>query len=399
MRTLIWLVMISILVVVPTRAQNVEYIDPTGGYTQVVTVTDRGVKTIFVSGQVGEGEDYQAQVESAFSRVVQRLDQAGATVGDVVKMRAFVKNMTPELYRPVAEARRRTFPEGSWPASSVVGVQALAGDEFQVEMEVVAVVAKREMDLTIERFAPSNGFSGAVAVTAHGVKTVYVSGQVGQGDNLAEQTASVWQRIGERLKDAGASYADLVTETTYIVNYQPARDVAGYREGVPTGFSSLPDKAASTWIGVPSLANERFLIEIDAVAVVEAGGGPVEKEFIEPTGPYSQAVSVMSPGGLKTIYVSGQVGSAGEPLVRQTDQAYANLRRHLEAAGGSPADLLKATVYIPDYSEADLGVLGPAREKHGFMHGMAPASTLLRIQSLFSSGFAIEVGGVAVVGR
>ncbi len=105
----------------------------------------------------------------------------------------------------------------------------------------------------------------------------------------------------------------------------------------------------------------------------------------------------MSPGGLKTIYVSGQVGSAGEPSVRQADQAYANLRRHLEAAGASPADLLKVTVYIPDYSEADLGVLGPAREKHGFMDGMAPASTLLGIQALFSSGFAIGVGGVAVV--
>ena len=397
MRTLTWLVMITVLVVVPAGAQNVEYIDPSGGYTQVVTVTDRGVKTIFVSGQVGEGDDYQAQLESVFSRVVQRLGQAGATVGDVVKMRAFIKNMTPELYQPLAEVRRRTFPEGSWPASSVVGVQALARDEFLVEMEVVAVVAKREADLTIERFAPSNGFSGAVAVTAHGVKTVYVAGQVGQGENLSEQTASVWQRIGERLKEASVSYADLVAATTYVVNYQPAGDIALYREGVPAGVSSLPDKAASTWIGVPALFNERFLIEIDAVAVVDAGGGPIEKEFIEPTGPYSQAVSVMSPGGLKTIYVSGQVGSAGEPSVRQADQAYASLRRHLGAAGASPADLLKVTVYIPDYSEADLGVLGPAREKHGFMDGMAPASTLLGIQALFSSGFAIEVGGVAVV--
>ena len=162
-------------------------------------------------------------MESAFSSVVRRLEQAGATVNDVVKMRAFVKDMTPDLYRPVAEVRRQTFPEGAWPASSVVGVQALARAEFRVEVEVVAVVAERDVDLTVERFAPSNGFSGAVAVTAHGVKTVYVSGQVGQGDGLAAQTASVWERIGQRLETAGASYADVVTETTYIVNYDPVR--------------------------------------------------------------------------------------------------------------------------------------------------------------------------------
>ena len=57
------------------------------------------------------------------------------------------------------------------------------------------------------------------------------------------------------------------------------------------------------------------------------------------------------------------------------------------------------TVYIPGYDEEDLGILGPVRERHGFMDGTAPASTLLGIQSLFSTGFAIEVEGVAVVGR
>ena len=174
--------------------------------------------------------------------------------------------------------------------------------------------------------------------------------------------------------------------------------MALYREGVPAAFSSLDDKAARTWIGVPSLANERFLIEIDAVAVVGAGGSLVEKEFIDPSGPYSQVVTA-SGAGLKTIYISGQVGSPGEPLARQADEAYANVRRQLEAAGAAPSDLLKVTVYIRDYNDADLGVLGPVREKHGFMDGIAPASTLLGTQSLFSSESAIAVEGVAVVGR
>ena len=398
MMKLTWLVAATVAIVPDTAAaQDVQYIDPVGGFTQVVTVTDRGVKTVFVSGQVGQGDDYRTQVESAFAGIVRRLKQVGATVDDVVKMRAFVKDMTADLYGPVAEVRRRTFPEGAWPASSVVGVQALARDEFQVEVEVVAVVAEDGVDLAIERFAPSNGFSGAVAVTAHGVKTIYISGQVGQGDGLAEQSASVWERIGQRLEAAGASYADLMKETTYIVNYDPARDLAAYRQGVPAAVTSLEDKPASTWIGVPSLANDRFLIEIDAVAVVGVAGA-VEKEFIDPAGLYTQVVTTRA-DGLKTIYVSGQVGNLDDPLASQADQAYASLRRRLEAAGAGPKDLLKVTVYIPGYDEEDLSILGPVRERHGFMDGTAPASTLLGVQSLFSTGFAIEVEGVAVVGR
>ena len=112
-------------------AQQVERIEPVGAYTQVVTTTDRGVKTVFVSGQVGEGDDFAAHVESAFTRVVGRLEQAGASVDDVVKIRAFVVDLTPELYRTVADVRRRTFAEGSWPASTVAGVQALARDGFR----------------------------------------------------------------------------------------------------------------------------------------------------------------------------------------------------------------------------------------------------------------------------
>ena len=43
-----------------------EFIDPAGVFTQVVTVADHGVKTIYVSGQVGQGADLAAHVDTAF---------------------------------------------------------------------------------------------------------------------------------------------------------------------------------------------------------------------------------------------------------------------------------------------------------------------------------------------
>ena len=359
--------------------------------------TDRGVKTVYVWGQVGQG-DYRTQVESAFSSAVRRLEQTGASVHDVVKMRAFVKNLTSDRYRTLAHLRRQTFPESSWPASTVVGVQALAQEQFQIAVEVVAVGAEDGVDLSIERFAPSNGFSGAVAVTAYDVRTIYVSGQVGDGGGLAMQSASVWQRLGQRLDEAGASYADLVKTTTYIVNLDPSSYFLLYDDGVPAAVANLDDRAASTLLGVPSLADDRFLVEIDAVAVVGVGGESLAREFIDPAGSFTQVVTTRG-SGRKTIYVSGQFGRPGDPLAAQADQAYSSLRQRLEAAGASPADLLNVSVYVPKYRREDLEVLNSVRRRHGIRGGTASASMLLGIQSLYAPEAAIEVEGIAVVGR
>ena len=376
------------------RAQ-VEYIDPAGGFTQVVTTTDRGVKTIHVSGQVGQGETLAEHAESALAGVVRRLAQAGATPEDIVKVRIFVKDFTPDQYPVIAAARAAVFPEGHWPASTMVGIRELFIDTLRVEIEVTAVVAEPGVDLRIERFAPANGFSGAVAVTAHGVRTVYVAGQVGAGDGLAAQTAAVWGRVGERLAEAGASFSDVVKATTYIVDFDPATDLAEYRDGRVAALS-LADMPASTLLGVPALAADRFLIEIDAVAVTGADGQAIERNFLDPASGFSQAVAARG-SGPATVRISGQVGNPGDSLESQADQVYAALRQRLEAAGGAPEDLLKIVIYMPEYSLGDFDALDAARKAHGFPDAVVPAATLLGIQSLYASGVLLEIEGIAVI--
>ena len=380
----------------PPAAAQVEYIDPAGGFTQVVATTNAGVKTIFVSGQVGQGDSLREHVESAFAGVVRRLEQAGATPADVVKIRIFVKDFEPAQYPMIAEARLATFPtEDQWPASTMIGVRALAAEPLRVEIEAIAVVAEPGVGLRIERFAPSNGFSGAVAVTAHGVKTVYVAGQVGDGDGLAAQTAAVWERVARRLDAAGASLADLIKATTYIVDFDPATDLPAYRAGREQALA-LDDMPASTLLGIPKLAADRYRVEIDGIAVVGVGGGAVEREFIDPATGFTQAVTARGTGP-KVVQVSGQVGQPGDSLERQADQVYANLRRRLEAAGAAPEDLLKVVIYMPEYTRGDFAVVDAARKAHGFPDEAAPAATLLGIQSLFADGALLEIEGIAVV--
>lgn len=68
-------------------------------------------------------------------------------------------------------------------------------------------------------------------------------------------------------------------------------------------------------------------------------------------GPYSQAQ--IAPGGLKTVYVSGNIGvdpktskmvSGG--IEEQATQALTNIGNVLKAAGTTPANVTKCTVYL-----------------------------------------------------
>ena len=112
-------------------------------------------------------------------------------------------------------------------------------------------------------------------VVASGARTIYISGQVstddegrvvGEGD-LAAQTTQVMHNIGLALKAAGASYANIVKITTFVVGYKPElRPIIGKARSV---FFEGMEPPASTLVGVTALAAPEWLIEIEAVAVVD----------------------------------------------------------------------------------------------------------------------------------
>jgi enamine deaminase RidA (YjgF/YER057c/UK114 family) len=112
-------------------------------------------------------------------------------------------------------------------------------------------------------------------VRASGARTIYLAGQVatdeegrlvGEGD-LAAQTTQVMQNIGLALKAAGATYADIVKITTFVVGYKPElRPIIGKAR---SAFFEGIEPPASTLVGVSALAAPEWLIEIEAVAVVD----------------------------------------------------------------------------------------------------------------------------------
>jgi enamine deaminase RidA (YjgF/YER057c/UK114 family) len=118
-----------------------------------------------------------------------------------------------------------------------------------------------------------HGFSQAVAAT--GKRTVYVSGQTAWdarkqlvgGTDLAAQARQAFRNVRTVVEAAGGSLTDVVSLRLYIVDYRPEK-AAAVGQALREAFTG-PAKPAATWIGVASLADPGFLIEIEAVAVVE----------------------------------------------------------------------------------------------------------------------------------
>lgn len=118
-----------------------------------------------------------------------------------------------------------------------------------------------------------HGFSQIV--TSQGGKTVYISGQTAWdaekrivgGMNLGEQTRQALRNIGTAVEAAGGTLADVAAVRIYVVNYKP-EDAGPVGEAFREFFPG-DGPPASTLIGVSSLAVEDFLIEIEAIAVIE----------------------------------------------------------------------------------------------------------------------------------
>lgn len=116
-----------------------------GTYTPAIVT--RGGRTIYISGQisvndkgevVGKG-DLLAQAEQVYRNLEWALKGSGASFNDVVKLNVYVVGYRPEHRDLLQQVRARYVSKDNPPASTLVGVQALARPDFLVEVEAVAV--------------------------------------------------------------------------------------------------------------------------------------------------------------------------------------------------------------------------------------------------------------------
>lgn len=98
---------------------------------------------LFVSGQVGSRSDgtpepeFEAQVRLAFANLKATLEAGGCGFEDVVDVTTF--NTDPEnQFATVMAVKAEAFPEAPYPSWTAVGVNWLAGFDFEIK-----VIARR----------------------------------------------------------------------------------------------------------------------------------------------------------------------------------------------------------------------------------------------------------------
>jgi enamine deaminase RidA (YjgF/YER057c/UK114 family) len=125
--------------------------------------------------------------------------------------------------------------------------------------------------LNPESLARNPAFSQAVVVEG-AAKTIYVGGQNAVradgtvvGGTLAEQARQALLNVQAALTAAGATLHDVVRWTIAIVDgHPPAEGFAAFREA----WGEAADPPAISVHIVSGLADPKFLVEIDAVAVI-----------------------------------------------------------------------------------------------------------------------------------
>jgi enamine deaminase RidA (YjgF/YER057c/UK114 family) len=101
-----------------------------------------GAEWLYTAGQTGRdvdgriGEGIEEQADFAMRNLYNIVEEAGMTSEDVIKMTIFY--LDPAHLPVIVAARNRYFGEDFRPASTAVGIAALANPKYLVEVELVA---------------------------------------------------------------------------------------------------------------------------------------------------------------------------------------------------------------------------------------------------------------------
>lgn len=247
------------------------------GYMPGVSVDPR--RLLFTAGLTGRNRDgsivvggMAAQTQRAMERLQAVLHQAGADFSQTIKQVLYITDM--EAHAASGRAVRAAFFGEDRPASTALGVRRLADPAMCIEIElVVELLDDPAGKPLLEKYnAEDHGLEFYQGVIVNGGRLIYLAGQVantpagpvaGVGD-WRRQAEQVYANIGHVLQAADASPAQVVKETTWVL------DIASWRQhGTPVRRAFYQgDYPASTLVEIPGLARPEFLVEIEIIAAV-----------------------------------------------------------------------------------------------------------------------------------
>jgi 2-iminobutanoate/2-iminopropanoate deaminase len=142
---------------------------------------------------------------------------------------------------------------------------------------IVAVWSYTPDSVIVRRINPDGVFKPATysqAVIVEGGRTIITSGIVAQNEqgeivgkgDIRVQTEQALANVKKVLQASGATFADVVKLTYYVVHYTPEQ-LGAIRE-IRARYLDPNALPASTLVGVSALYHPDVLIEIEAIAVL-----------------------------------------------------------------------------------------------------------------------------------
>lgn len=315
---------------------------PVGPYSPAV----KAGGFIYVSGTLAQDDkgalvapgETAAQTKRIIERIREILVAAGSSLEHVVAVTVYLKSAGD--FQVMNDTYKTFWPKDP-PTRTTVICDLLPGANVEIAMVAVPNGAERRVIHPADWVKSPNPYSYAI----RSGDTVFLSGLVprnGRNNSTVSgdirlQTKAVMENAGELLKAAGLDYSNVVSARVYLPDagvFQEMNEV--YR----SYFTSAPPPARATVKA--GLAGPQYAVEMTFVA------SAAPREAINP----GQNLSAAIKSGNR-LYLSGVLGNtaanAGDAAA-QTRETMARIRKTLDAAGYTPADVVDGLVYLTGLS-------------------------------------------------
>lgn len=133
-----------------TETRNIAGLAETGtpaAFCDAVRIETGDAVFLHISGQTPVDDEGRVvsdsmleQTRQVLHRLQRILEHEGATLHDIVRVRVYVTDISPEALRQVHAARNEVFPPDRRPASTLVQIAGIIRDGAMIEIDADAVI-------------------------------------------------------------------------------------------------------------------------------------------------------------------------------------------------------------------------------------------------------------------
>jgi enamine deaminase RidA (YjgF/YER057c/UK114 family) len=313
---------------------------------------------IYVAGTIGTDAagavkgDVKAQTKQTLDNIAVTLKAAGSSMANAASVLVYLRSASD--FAAMNQVYATYWPKDPPARTTVIVTQPLALPDGLVEISMVAVPTGGERVVV-----HPNDWIRSPNPYSYGIRsgnTLFLSGLVSRNgkDNtnvkgdVTAQTKTVLDNGAAILKEAGMTFADVVSSRIYLTDDTTFQAMnTAYR----TYFPSSPPARATVKAG---LTNPDYVVEITMVAVKDAGRKAITTPNADGTpGTANPNLSAAIQVG-KRLYLAGLTGNTATnkgDVKAQAAELLARAARTLKAAGYEWSNVVDGVVYLTDMSK------------------------------------------------